>query len=71
MSQAEIAIREKSSDSTPECVSLNGARASGFVLKPIDVPAAIALLNSFYEEDEQEQRETWELLELALTQHRP
>jgi hypothetical protein len=55
----------------PEDESLNGASASGFVLKPIDVPAAIALLNSFYEEDEQEQRETWELLERALTEHRP
>lgn len=71
MSQAEIVIRERQLQPTFEGEPLNGATASGFVLKPIDVPAALALLQSFYEEDEQEQRETWALLERALAEHRP
>jgi hypothetical protein len=70
MSQTEIVIKEQSLQPTPESEPLNGSSASGFVLKPIDVPAALALLQSFYEEDEQEQRETWELLEHALAEHR-
>jgi hypothetical protein len=71
MSQAETEIRGKNLQPTPESEPPNGSNASGFVLKPIDVPAALALLQSFYEEDEQEQHETWELLERALAEHRP
>ena len=71
MSQAETEISEKNLQPTAESEPLNGSNASGFVLKPIDVPAALALLQSFYEEDEQEQRETWGLLERALAEHRP
>ncbi len=44
---------------------------SGFKLKQIDVAAAISLLESFYEEDEAEQRETWQTLQRALAEERP
>lgn len=71
MSQTEIVIKAQSSQPVPESEPLDGSSASGFALKPIDVPAALALLQSFYEEDEQEQRETWQLLERALAEHRP
>jgi len=71
MSQTETVFREQGSQSEQQSEPLNGLSESEFVLKPIDVPAAIALLQSFYEEDEQEQRETWELLERALAEHRP
>lgn len=71
MIQAEIAISEQPSQTMSEPKLLNGTSASGFVLKPIDVPAAVALLQSFYDEDLDEQRETWELLEHALAEHRP
>ena len=46
-------------------------RPSGFVPKAIDPQAAVKLLESFYDEDESEQRETWALLERALVEHRP
>lgn len=71
MSQVATEISEQSLQPMPALKPLNGASASGFVLKPIDVPAALALLQSFYEEDEQEQRETWALLERALAERRP
>ena len=71
VSQTEIVIKEQGLQPTPESESLNGSSASEFVLKPIDVPAALALLQSFYDEDEPEQRKTWELLERALAAHRP
>lgn len=71
MSQTESVIKEQSLPQTPVSEPVNGLSASGFILKPIDVPAALALLQSFYDEDEQEQRETWQLLEHALAEHRP
>lgn len=45
-------------------------RPSGFVLKKIDVPAALAVLDRFLEEDEAEQRETFEYLKRALNETR-
>ncbi|MFN7947779.1 MAG: hypothetical protein U0Z53_20690 [Blastocatellia bacterium] len=44
---------------------------SGFSLNPIDVAATVSLLESFYDEDEAEQRETWETLKRALEEERP
>lgn len=71
MIQAETVITKKHLQAVTEPKPLNGASVSGFELKPIDVPAAVALLQSFYDEDEQDQCETWELLERALAEHRP
>lgn len=45
-------------------------RSSGFVLQKIDVPAALAVLDRFLEEDEAEQRETFEYLKGALDETR-
>lgn len=54
-----------------EDLPIDRPRKSGFVLKPIDVDGAIAMLNSFYEDgDEEEQRETFEELRQALNEGR-
>ncbi len=45
-------------------------RSSGFVLQKTDVPAALDVLDSFLEEDEAEQRETFEYLKRALDETR-
>ena len=45
-------------------------RSSGFVLQKIDVPAALDVLDSFLDEDEAEQRETFEYLKRALDETR-
>lgn len=44
--------------------------SSGFVLQEIDVPAVLAVLDSFLEEDEVEQRETFGYLKQALDENR-
>jgi len=49
-----------------EELPIDRPRKSGFVLKPIDREAAITLLDSFLEEDEEEQRETFVLLKQAI-----
>jgi hypothetical protein len=51
-------------------LTIDRARASGFALQKIDVPAALAVLDSFLEEDEAEQRETLEYLKHALDETR-
>lgn len=43
---------------------------SGIVLPPFDPEAAIAALESFYEGDPEEQRETFEYLKKALNEER-
>ena len=45
-------------------------RPSGFVIKPMDAEAAVALLQSFYDEDPAEQRETFALLKQNLDEGR-
>lgn len=54
----------------PEELPIDRPRSSGFVLQKIDVPAALAVLDSFLEEDEAEQRETFEYLKHALDETR-
>lgn len=49
---------------------IDRTRSSGFVLQKIDVPAALAVLDSFLEGDEAEQRETFEFLKQALDETR-
>jgi hypothetical protein len=57
-------------DVAPEALPINRARRSGFVLQEIDAPAALAVLDSFLEEDEFEQRETFAYLKHALDEAR-
>lgn len=45
-------------------------RQSRFSLERIDVPAALAVLDSFLKEDEGEQRDTFEFLKNALNETR-
>jgi hypothetical protein len=49
-----------------EELRIDRPRKSGFVLHPIDQEAARTLLDSFLEEDEEEQRETFALLKQAI-----
>ncbi|MGH9847093.1 MAG: hypothetical protein ACREEM_51010 [Blastocatellia bacterium] len=49
-----------------EELPIDRPRKSGFVLKPINREAAISLLESFLEEDDEEQRETFSLLTQAI-----
>ena len=58
-------------DGEHDFATLDRLHPSGYVPKPIDSQAAVKLLESFYDEDEAEQRETWSLLESALAEHRP
>ncbi|HXU35019.1 MAG TPA: hypothetical protein VN937_01560 [Blastocatellia bacterium] len=51
-------------------MAIDRPRTSGFVLHKIDVPAALAVLDRFLEEDESEQRETFEHLKHALNETR-
>lgn len=53
-----------------EDLPLDRPRKSGLVLKPIDVPAATAALQSLYADDEAEQRETFTYLREALNETR-
>ena len=57
-------------DSESAELPIGRPRTSGFVLREIDVPAALAVLNSFLEEDEAEQRDTLEYLKQALDEAR-
>ena len=54
----------------PDELPIDRPRPSGFVLQKIDVPAALAVLDRFLEEDEAEQRETFEYLKRALDETR-
>jgi hypothetical protein len=54
----------------PDELPIDRLRHSGFMLQKIDVPAALAVLDSFLEEDEAEQRETFEYLKCALDETR-
>lgn len=49
---------------------IDRVRPSGFELTPIDVPAALRVLDGFLEEDEAEQNETFEYLKNALDETR-
>lgn len=57
----------ESSDQESQTTQLN---AYGAPLPPFDPDAAIAVLESFYEGDEEEQRETLEYLKHALNEDR-
>ena len=50
----------------PDELPIDRPRPSGFVLQKIDVPSALAVLDSFLDQDEAEQRETFQYLKHAL-----
>lgn len=56
--------------SAPDELPVDRPRVSGFVLRKIDVPAALDVLDSFLEEDEAEQWETFEYLKRSLDETR-
>lgn len=60
------AFSHRAADKLP----IDRPRPSGFVLQKIDVPAALVVLDRFLEEDEAEQRETFEYLKRALNETR-
>lgn len=49
---------------------IDRARPSGFELKKINVPTALRVLDGFLEEDEAEQKETFDYLKKALDETR-
>jgi hypothetical protein len=63
---SDDAFAHPASDELP----IDRSRSSGFVLQKIDVPAALEVLDCFLEEDEAEQRETFEYLKRALDETR-
>ncbi|MBI1766684.1 MAG: hypothetical protein HYR56_35200 [Acidobacteria bacterium] len=69
MSVANLAVAEPA-PLLVEDLPLDRPRQSGFVLKPIDVAAATAALQSLYLDDEAEQRETFAYLRDALNETR-
>ena len=57
-------------DEVTEMLKLPMFQESDNGLPPIDTAAALALLQSWFEDDEKEQRETWEVLSKALDEDR-
>ena len=70
MNQPNTLSDDAFAHSAPDELPIDRPRSSGFVLQKIDVPAALAVLDSFLEEDEAEQRETFEYLKRALDENR-
>lgn len=69
MSIANLAVAESALVLVKD-LPLERPRKSGFVLKPVDVAAATAALQSLYFDDETEQRETFAYLRDALNETR-
>jgi hypothetical protein len=70
MNQPSILSDDELAHRAADELPIDRPRPSGFVLQKIDVPAAMAVLDRFLEEDEAEQRETFEYLKRALTETR-
>ena len=70
--KSSTALDEPPVNSQADKLPIDRERSSGFILRPIDVPAALAALDSFLEDDqdEVEQRETFEYLKQALDENR-
>jgi hypothetical protein len=70
--RSSVVLDEPLASSQADQLPIDRERSSGFVLKPVDVPAALSALDSFLEEgqDEAEQRETFEYLKQALDETR-
>lgn len=70
MSEPAIVFEEPVAQSEPEPPDGAQQNVSGIVLPPFDPERAIAVLESFYEGDAEEQRETFEHLKQALNEER-
>jgi hypothetical protein len=70
MKEPSALLDHASTESVAVELPIDRPRSSGFVLHEIDVPAALAVLDSFLEEDEVEQRDTLEYLKQALNETR-
>ena len=70
MNQPNTLPGDDSVHRVPDELPIDRPRPSGFVLQKIDVPAALAVLDRFLEEDEAEQRETFAYLKRALDENR-
>ena len=70
MNQLDTLPDDSFAHPAPNELPIDRPRTSGFVLDKIDVPAALAVLDSFLEEDEAEQRETFAYLKHALDETR-
>ena len=71
MNKSTRLLDEPIADSNASRLPIDRERSSGFTLSPIDVPAALAALDSFLEEGQAaEQRETFELLKESLDEDR-
>lgn len=70
MNQPNTLPDEDFAHRAPDELPIDRPRSSGLVLQKIDVPAALEVLDSFLEEDEAEQRETFEYLKRALDETR-
>ena len=64
------ALTKPRNDTPKEDLPLDRPRKSGFVIKPIDVEKAKAVLDSLYDDDEEEQRETFLVLKQAIDEGR-
>lgn len=69
MSVANLSAAEPAAGNAAD-LPIDRPRASGFVLQPINVTAAVAALQSLYADDETEQRETFAYLQNALNETR-
>lgn len=70
MKEPSTLLDQARADAASVELPIDRPRSSGFVLHEIDVPAALAVLDSFLEEDEVEQRDTFEYLKQALNETR-
>jgi hypothetical protein len=70
MSEPAIVIEEPVAHPEPEPSNGEPQNISGIILPPFDPERAIAALESFYEGDAEEQRETFEHLKRALNEER-
>jgi hypothetical protein len=70
MNQPDTLSDDDFAHRAPDELPIDRPRPSGFVLQKIDVPSALAVLDSFLEQDEAEQRETFRYLKRAMDQAR-
>ena len=70
MSEPTIIVEEPVAHHEPELSDGEQQNVSGIILPPFDPARAIATLESFYEGDAEEQRETFEHLKRALNEER-
>ena len=70
MKEPSTLVNQARTDAAADELPIDRQRSSGYVLHKIDVPAALAVLDSFLEGNEAEQRETFEYLNEALDENR-